>query len=879
VKAYRSLTVRPRPPAALAPLERLIRNMRWTWHPATRDLFEEIDPEAWRRVGRDPLRLLGAVPVQRLEELAADEQFLDRMRSLDDELTAYLQAPGWFSHRREAAEADSGRDGEGAGEGTAGGDVAPVAYPDAVAYFSMEFGISDVLPNFSGGLGVLAGDHLKSASDLGVPIIAVGLFYRFGYFSQTLSPEGWQQEVYAANDPHSLIMERAAAPDGTPLAISVDMPDGKKLHARIWLVRVGRIPLLLLDSDIEANDDGLRQTTDRLYGGDQDHRIRQEILLGVGGVRAVRAYCEATGFAEPEVFHMNEGHAGFSGLERMRTLVAEHGLAVPEALAAVRAGTVFTTHTPVPAGIDRFPVDLVRHYLDADAEGMSRLLPGIPAEEVVALGAEDDPGRFNMAHLGLRLAQRANGVAKLHGAVSRRMFAGLYPGYDESEVPIGSVTNGVHLATWQDRAMRPIAEQLADSADLDSADNWGHTERVDSAWLWQERCRLRGRLVDMARQSMRTSWLQRGLTVAELGWTETILDPDILTIGFARRVSTYKRLTLMLRDRDRLKSILLDPDRPVQIVIAGKAHPADDGGKHFMQEMVAFADDPEVRHRVAFLPNYSMSMASVLCAGADVWLNNPIRPQEASGTSGMKAALNGALNLSISDGWWDELYDGHDGWVIPSVDIADEDRRDDLEAAALYDLLADRVVPLFYQRGAEGRPDGWIDAVRHALSYLGPRVQATRMVRDYVQDYYAPATANARVMRRDWTAAKDFAAWQDRVRSAWPGIRITGVDVSGIDTEPALGHPMTVRAYVDLGGLSEQDVQVQTVMGRLGEDQQLTDVTTAPMRFVGNGDGHRFQVEVPLDRAGSLGYTVRVLPAHPLLVNPAEMGLVATPQD
>ncbi len=860
MKAYRSLTVRPQPPRALAPLERLIRNLRWTWHPATQDLFEQIDPNAWRAVGRDPLKLLGAVPARRLEELAADQQFLDRMHELDDELVQYLQAPNWYSHRRDA----TGEHG---------------SFPDAIAYFSMEFGISDVLPNFSGGLGVLAGDHLKSASDLGVPMVAVGLFYRFGYFSQTLSPEGWQQEVYSAHDPHSLIMEPATGRDGEPLRIGVDLPGGRTLHARVWLVHVGRVPLLLLDSDIEINDDGLRQTTDRLYGGDQDHRIRQEILLGIGGMRAVRAYCDATGFPTPEVFHMNEGHAGFSGLERIRALVSEQGLAVPEALAVVRASTVFTTHTPVPAGIDRFPVDLVRHYLHGDAGGISGLLPGIPAEEVIMLGAEDDPGRFNMAHLGLRLAERANGVAKLHGAVSRRMFAPLYPGFDADEVPIGSVTNGVHLATWQDGGMRPIAERLADSADLDSADAWPRVDQVDRAWLWQERCRLRGRLVDMARESLRESWRHRGMTVAELGWIDSVLDPGVLTIGFARRVSTYKRLTLMLRDVDRLKSILLHPDRPVQIVVAGKAHPADDGGKRFMQQMVTFTDDPDIRHRMVFLPNYSMSMASVLCAGADVWLNNPIRPQEASGTSGMKAALNGVLNLSISDGWWDELYDGHNGWVIPSVGVHDEDRRDDLEAAALYDLLEGHVAPLFYDRPGQDRPDGWVDAVRHTLSYLGPRVQATRMVREYVTDYYAPATGKARAMTQDFTVAKEFASWQERVRSAWPGIRILGVDVSGIDTEPALGHTMMVRAYVDLAGLTEQDVEVQTVIGELGAGQQLQEVTTAPMQYVGNGDGYRFQGEVLLDRAGALGYTVRVLPAHPLLASPAEMGLVTTPQD
>lgn len=858
MKAYRSLTVRPQPPAALEPLERLIRNLRWTWHEPTRALFEQIDPVIWRQAHGDPLRLLGSVSVDRLARLADDPAFLERMHALDAELTAYLGAPGWFG-AREAAAAPADRG------------------PRSVAYFSMEFGISDVLPNFSGGLGVLAGDHLKSASDLGVPLVAVGLFYRFGYFSQTLSADGWQQEVYAAHDPHSLIMEPALAADGTPLTVSVTMPGDQQLHARIWLVRAGRVPLLLLDADVQENDDALRQSTDRLYGGDQDHRIRQEILLGVGGARAVRAYCAATGFPEPEVFHMNEGHAGFSGLERMSDLVTRHGRGVPDALATVRAGTVFTTHTPVPAGIDRFPMELVRHYLAADRDGVSRLLPGIPAADVLAMGAETDPGRFNMAHLGLRLAQRANGVAQLHGAVSRAMFAGLYPGFDTDEVPIGSVTNGVHLATWQDAAMRPIAETMAGTSDLASCETWPHGEKVDAAEIWQQRCRLRSRLIDMARAAVRASWIDRGRTTAELGWTESVLDPNILTIGFARRVSTYKRLTLMLRDPDRLKAILLDPKRPVQIVIAGKAHPADDGGKRLMQQMVAFADDPQVRHRVVFLPNYSMSMAAVLCAGADVWLNNPIRPQEASGTSGMKAALNGALNLSISDGWWDELYDGQDGWQIPSVSVGSDSRRDDLEAAALYDLLEHRVVPLFYDRGPEGRPDGWVDRVRHTLSYLGPRVAATRMVRDYVERYYEPAARAARPLVADPAPAVEFAQWRRRVIAAWPHVHVGGIDVSGIDTEPALGHAMTVRAFFELGGLTQDDVTVQVVIGRLGPDGDLMDTSITPMRFVGNGDGHRFQAEVLLTRAGSLGYTVRVLPRHPMLASVAEMGLVTLP--
>jgi len=861
VKALRRFTVRPQLPEPLQPLGALIRNLRWAWHPASQDLFADIDRSLWQRFEGDPLKLLGAVSVARLQELARDDAFLDRMHGLADNLHSYLSEPRWYQHQIELAGASTSTE--------------PRVLPNAIAYFSMEFGVSEVLPNYSGGLGILAGDHLKSASDLGVPIIGVGLLYRYGYFWQSLSADGWQQEHYPAHDPQGLPIDRVLGADGEQLTVSVPMPGGRELTARIWQASVGRVPLLLLDADSELNDDELRSTTDRLYGGDQDHRIKQEILLGVGGVRAVNAFAQATEHPLPEVFHMNEGHAGFLGLERIRSLIASDDLTCHEAVSAVRAGTVFTTHTPVPAGIDRFPVDLVRHYLDVDNAGTSRLLPGIGVEEALAFGAEDDPSRFNMAHMGLRLAQRANGVAKLHGVVSREMFAGLYPGFEPEEVPIGSVTNGVHLPTWAAREMYDVAGDMADWQDLASASEWPAAARVSSDRLWELRQTLRGRLVIMARSAVKQSWLLRGSTSAELGWTESILDPDILTIGFARRVSTYKRLTLMLRDPARLRAILLNPDRPVQIVIAGKAHPADEYGKRFMQEMVRFADDAGIRHRIAFLPDYDMGMASVLCAGADVWLNNPIRPQEASGTSGMKAALNGSLNLSISDGWWDELYDGQDGWAIPGADgVADETRRDDLEASALYELIEKRVAPLFYDRNTDGRPEGWVDKVRHTLAYLGPRVQATRMVRDYVNDYYAPAATSSRAVTGDLQVAKDLAAWKDTIREAWPRIRVTSVDTSGIGSEPSVGNVLTLRAYLDLGGLSPEDVEVQAVTGRIDLADDLHEVTSVPMVFVGNGDGYRYEANLPLARSGPVGYTVRVLPRHALLASSAELGLV-----
>jgi len=858
VKALRRFTVRPQLPEALRPLGALIRNLRWSWHPASQDLFADIDRKLWAKLEGDPLKLLGAVSVSRLEELAADESFLTRMHGLAADLDHYLTDPRWYQHQ------------------VAIGEDLPVA----IAYFSMEFGVAEVLPNYSGGLGILAGDHLKSASDLGVPIIGVGLLYRFGYFWQSLSADGWQQEHYPAHDPQGLPIDRVLGADGHQLSVSVPVPGGRELTARIWVAQVGRVPLLLLDADIEANDDFLRQTTDRLYGGDQDHRIKQEILLGIGGVRALNVYTQATGHVMPEVFHMNEGHAGFLGLERISSLIASNGLTFSEALSAVRAGTVFTTHTPVPAGIDRFPVDLVRHYLDAGGDRMSRLVPGLGVDEVIALGSEDDPSRFNMAHMGLRLAQRANGVAKLHGSVSRKMFAPLFPGFEPDEVPIGSVTNGVHLPTWAAREMYDVAGDMADWQDLASASEWPAVGKVSSERLWELRQTLRRRLVALARETVKLSHLQRGATVAELGWTESILDPDILTIGFARRVSTYKRLTLMLRDPARLRKILLHPERPVQIVVAGKAHPADDGGKRFMQEMVRFTDDQSIRHRIVFLPDYDMGMAAVLCAGADVWLNNPVRPQEASGTSGMKSALNGGLNLSISDGWWDELYDGHDGWAIPTADgVGDGTRRDDLEAAALYDLIEKRVAPLFYHRGESGQPDGWVDTVRHTLGYLGPRVQATRMVRDYVTGYYGPASVYSRAVTSDLTVAKSLAAWKDLVRAAWPNVRVVNVDTSGIGNEPSLGNVMTVRAFLDLGGLAPEDVDVQTVVGRVDMNEQLHDVSTLTMAFVDgdtSGDGFRYEAHLPLTSSGPIGYTVRVLPRHELLAFPSEMGLVTT---
>ncbi|WP_199433483.1 alpha-glucan family phosphorylase [Qaidamihabitans albus] len=847
MRAVRRFTVRASVPPELSGLTALATNLRWTWHPPTRDLFASMDDALFRRI-RDPLRMLTAVPAGRLAELAADEDFLARTRMATEDLDRYLTEPRWFQRR------------------AAGG--AEGACPSAIAYFSMEFGVHEALPNYSGGLGVLAGDHLKAASDLGVPVIGVGPLYRAGYFRQSLSLDGWQVEHYPVIDPSGLPLELLTEPSGEPVLVRVAMPGRRELRAQVWQARVGRVPLLLLDTDVDGNDDDLRGVTDRLYGGDADHRIRQEILAGIGGMRAVRRYCELTGHPQPDVFHTNEGHAGFLGLERAREILAAGGPDFDGALAAVRAGTVFTTHTPVSAGIDRFPVDLVQRYF-----GDGRLLPDIDVRRVLALGAEDNAGMFNMAHMGLRLAQRANGVSQLHGRVSRRMFARLWPGFDESEVPVRSVTNGVHGPTWVAREM---------SALLGGSDEeWGHDgdgsgidPAVTDEQLWDLRRDLRAKLVAEVRRRARDAWLQRGASALELGWTERIFDPDVLTVGFARRVPTYKRLTLMLRDPERLRALLLDEQRPIQVVVAGKSHPADEGGKALIQQIVRFVDDPAVRRRIVFLPDYDMSMARYLYRGCDVWLNNPTRPLEACGTSGMKSALNGGLNLSIRDGWWDEFYDGSNGWAIPTADgVRDPLVRDDLEAAALYDLLGQQIAPLFYDRDATGVPKGWMSMIWHTLRTLGPAVQASRMVREYVESCYLPAAATVAEATADsYAGSRSLADYRTRLDLAWRRVRVldTELTTEGSDSF-VVGDDVRVRAGVDLAGLDESEVEVQAVIGRVGDTDDLEDVVTVPMHPAGRGE---FTAALRLPHAGALGYTVRVLPRHRLLASPAELGKV-----
>jgi starch phosphorylase len=852
VKAIRRFTVRTVLPESLAALDELSTNLRWSWHQPTLQLFNSIDPAHWALTGQDPIALLGAVGTDRLAELAADEEFVARVNSLRDDLHDYLEKPRWYQSLENA--------------------------PASIGYFSPEFGIAAALPQYSGGLGILAGDHLKSASDLGVPIIAVGLFYRAGYFRQAISRDGWQQETYPVLDPDGLPLSVLRRPDGTAAQVALSLPDGAALYARVWQVKVGRICLLLLDTDIPENSEDLRTVTDRLYGGGGEHRLLQELLLGIGGVRAIKAYTELTDTPFPEVFHTNEGHAGFLGLERINDLIGK-GLTFPEALQVVRAGTLFTTHTPVPAGIDRFEIDMITSYFSTD------LLPAVGVTDVVSLGEETyaggDPLFFNMAVMGLRLAQRANGVSKLHGEVSRSMFGALWPGFDPDDVPITSVTNGVHAPSWTDPMLITLAQEKFDTVDTTAVDWTDH--RVSDEDIWAVRGRMREQLVTDARRRVRAAWQEQNPGVGDPAWFSELLDPNVLTIGFARRVPTYKRLTLMLHDEDRLRALLLHPERPIQLVIAGKSHPADDEGKRLIQRLVEFSSEPDVRKRIVFLPNYDIGMAKLLYPGTDVWLNNPLRPLEACGTSGMKAALNGSLNLSILDGWWAEFYDEENGWAIPSADAAgDGAERDELEAESMYDLIEHQLAPRFYDRtnddNRNGVPTRWVQSIRHTLATLSPALSADRMVSEYVERLYIPAAAAEKaISASSYQPARELAAWKSRITAAWPRVYVAHVESGGMDAVPQVGDDLHLRANVNIDGLSPDDVAVEVVYGRARDGDVLEDVKRVSLELVDRPEGALpvFAGTVPLARAGSFGYTVRVVPKNALLASSAELGLVA----
>lgn len=853
MKALRSFTVRPQLPEAVAALDSLARDLRWSWDRQTRDLFAYIDHAAWESGGHDPMRLLAEVPASRLEELVDDAAFLTQLAAVTAGLETYRTVPRWF--QRHAGSQDQH------GLGDSG----------KIAYFSPEFGISEALPQYSGGLGVLAGDHLKAASDLGLPLVGIGLFYRHGYFRQSLSVDGWQQERFPDLDPHAMALELCEG-----VRVHVEMA-GQTLVAQVWKATVGRTPLYLMDADIPENPPELQVITDRLYGGDIEHRLRQEILLGIGGVRAL----EALGIPV-KVFHTNEGHAGFLGLERIKCHMERDGLSFDEAFEAVRAGAVFTTHTPVPAGIDQFPRELIERYFGTWTEQC-----GVTVDELMDLGhrpGEPTDQPFNMAVMGLHLAELRNGVSALHGEVSREMFADLWPGVPVDEVPISSITNGVHGDTWVSGEFDELlSSQVGAEWNLSGSEGWDKITGVGDDALWSARSASKVRMVEHVRGRLHEHGLAKGQSSSDLEWVSEALDPHALTIGFARRMATYKRAAMLLSQPDRLKALLLNEDRPVQFIFAGKSHPADDLGKGLIRQIAAFADDNQIRHRFVFVEDYDMALARALVQGADIWLNTPVRPMEASGTSGMKAVLNGALHCSVLDGWWAECFspgvDGGEpnGWAISSAEsIEDEGRRLEIEANSLFDLIEEQVIPLYYEDLHDGVPRGWARRVKESLRTLGPFVGAHRMVENYVDELYLPAASRSTDLSLgNFSGTRALAGFRRHLSANWHNVHVDSVDVS--EDAGELGTSRDVSATVYLGGLGPDDVEVQLVVGHVGQMGELVDTRTVRMSPTDHlDDSHlRYSGAAELTTAGRMGVTVRVVPHHDLLDNPVEFGLVA----
>ncbi|MDR2618979.1 MAG: alpha-glucan family phosphorylase [Treponema sp.] len=837
-------TVKPKLPNSLKPLEEIARNLWLSWNFDAVELFIRLDYEVWLQSQQSPVRTLGMVSQERLAEVAKDDSYLAALKAIYSHFLKYKSGQTWYRGSRK----------------------------DVVAYFSMEYGMDVSLPIYSGGLGILSGDHMKTSSDMGLPLVGIGLLYRQGYFKQLLNADGFQQESYPENDWYNMPVELKLGKNNEAIKITVDLAE-RQAVAQIWEVKVGRSSLYLLDTNIPENAPDIRNITSALYGGDKETRIQQEILLGIGGIRALRALG-----INPAACHMNEGHSAFLGLERIRELMSERNFNFDEAREAVWPTNIFTTHTPVPAGNERFDIGLMDKYF----RNWPQIL-GISWKDFLSLGRErpyDDSETYCMTVLALKLAAYANGVAKLHGAVSRKMWRSLWPGLSLNEIPIDHVTNGVHPRTWVSSNMGELLDRYFgphfDDEPTDLA-VWSRMDRISDEELWRTHERRRERLVAFARERIRQNLKRNGAVERRLAQAEDALSPYTLTIAFARRFATYKRGNLLLRDPDRLLRLLKDTERPIQLIFAGKAHPMDMPGKELIRSIVHFAEQHDVQSRIVFLENYDMSMAHYLTSGADLWLNTPRRPMEASGTSGMKAAMNGVLNCSILDGWWDEAYNPELGWAIGrGEEYEDTNLQDEIESKALYDLLEREIIPLFYQRGRDGLPREWIRRMKICMKEIGRSMSSHRMLMDYSNKFYFPALKNyRRIVKDDYAESKALAAYLSKLRQAWDNIKIHAIESNA---KPVMqrGDSLTVTARIELGPLTPDEVLVELYYGSVSnQSSEIKNARRAEMRSAGQEEGVSiYQVRIECADTGIQGHTVRILPKHEALVHPYRTGFI-----
>jgi starch phosphorylase len=848
VKLLGSLSVFPTLPARLEKLETLIYNLWWAWNPDAQNLFMLIDGALWDATSHNPVAMMRQVSSQRLDELAQDDAFLARFDAVIAEFEAYMApASTWFERTWTQQERVQ------------------------IAYFSAEFGLHESLPIYSGGLGILSGDHCKSASDLGLPFVGVGFLYPQGYFTQKIGRDGTQEAVYEKLDFSAAPVLPARDAAGREVRISVDLP-GRQVYARVWRIQVGRIPIFLLDTDVPMNAEADRALAARLYGGDHELRVAQEVVLGIGGVRALRALG-----IEPTVFHMNEGHSAFLSLERVRELVQEQGLRFFEAQQVVAASSVFTTHTPVPAGNDAFSFDLMSKYFSTFWGQM-----GLDRTGFMNLARWQTPGgeMFSMTVLALRFAAYANGVSALHGQVARQMWAALWPGLPAEEVPITHITNGVHTGTWLAADLAALYDQFLGKAawreEPDLPEPWQQVSAIPDELLWQAHWQARTRALDFLRQRVARQRRRQGASPAAIAAAQQLFDPRALILGFARRFATYKRANLIFHDLERIKRILNNQERPVLIIFSGKAHPADEPGKAIIRQIQQLSQQPDFQGKIIFIENYDMNIARHLVQGVDLWLNNPRRPNEASGTSGEKAALNAIPNFSVLDGWWAEGYDGSNGWVIGDEREFDDIRAHDAaDAESLYETLEREIIPLFFDVDANGVPVGWVQRMKNAAITCAPRFSMSRQVKDYMMQLYLPASrAGRKLQARDFALARTLAQWKESVYRSWSQVQLTAPHQACLRMQAGQCIDLTATLYP--GPLSTDDLRVEIVWGEMDAHGQLRALQVQPMQIGAHeaSGGIQYRARLCFETNGKFGYGIRVLPWHPALNNRYEMARV-----
>lgn len=849
------LLVLPRLPERIKALQELASNIWYSWNWDLVRLFLRLDAEMWEKCYQNPVEMLSRLPQHVLQRAANDEAFVVTLDRVYEKYKNYLNLKKWFEY--EYPKEKSGR----------------------IAYFSLEYGLDTGLPVYSGGLGVLSGDTLKAASDLGLPVVAVGLLYRYGYFRQTLSKDGWQQERYEENDWYHMPVTLVKDENDQPVRVSMTVED-VPVQIQIWQVMVGQIPLYLLDTNLPENSSKAREITSVLYGGDKNMRIRQEIVLGIGGVRALRALGK-----EPHLYHSNEGHSWFLTLERLRLLMTEHGLSFKEASEYVWSTTVFTTHTPVPAGNEQFDPVLVHRYLGRVVKEL-----GIPWQDFLAIGRvnpNDDSEPFGMTVAALKYSAFANGVSKLHGKIAREMWHNIWPNLPQEEIPIKAITNGVHPQSW-------ISHNLFDLYDSyfgpqfterpGTPEIWEKVKTIPDVELWRVHNRRRERLVFFARKRLKEQLIRRGASQFEIQQADQLLNPSTLTIGFARRFSTYKRGNLLFHDVERLANIVNDPDHPVQIVISGKAHPLDTPGKEIIKDIITHAADERFRHRIVFLEDYDINVGRYLVQGADVWLNNPRRPQEASGTSGMKAALNGVVNLSVLDGWWDEGYNEDAGFKIGNGEEYESvETQDRMDAEALYNALEREVIPLFYDRDQMDLPLKWITKMKAAILMAGKQFTCHRMLTDYTQHFYIPALKASRELSdENFALCRSVTSWEDRISRSWNEIAIEDIDIPDLGPAVYVGQRIPIKMHVKLGEITPDDVKVEIVSGRINSQDDFLTFEPKPASLDGTGDHpagqhgvYTYNGEVECMESGRFGVTARVIPKNEHLVHTHKPKLIS----